>query len=83
MSLNNRNQNKNKNKKNSIKVKTVNGEVIVRVTRDNMPFFIDEIIARKKIYYAPQFWRSITTEAIIVKHESLGFGYNLKAPAKL
>ena len=53
MSLNNPNQNK--KKKNSIEVKIVNDEIIVRVTRDDMPFFIDERTARKKIYHAPQF----------------------------
>ena len=53
LSPNNRNQNK--NKKNSIEVKIVNGEIIVRITRDDMPFFIDERTARKKIYHAPQF----------------------------
>ncbi len=52
---NNQNQNKNKKKKNSIEVKIVNGEIILRVTRDDMPFFIDEITARKKIYHAPDF----------------------------
>ena len=52
---NNRSQNKKKNKKNSIEVKIVNGEIIVRVTRDDMPFFIDEMTARKKIYHAPDF----------------------------
>jgi hypothetical protein len=55
LSPNNRNQNKNKNKKNSIEVKIVNGEIIVRLTRDGMPFFIDEMTARKKIYHAPDF----------------------------
>lgn len=53
LSPNNRNQNK--NKKNSIEVKIVNGEIIVRITRDDMPFFIDEMTARKKIYHAPDF----------------------------
>ena len=53
LSPNNRNQNK--NKKNSIKVKIVNGEIIVRITRDDVPFFIDEMTARKKIYHAPDF----------------------------
>ena len=53
LSLNNPNQNK--KKKNSIEVKIVNDEIIVRVTRDDMPFFIDERTARKKIYHAPQF----------------------------
>lgn len=55
LSPNNRSQNKKKNKKNSIEVKIVNGEIIVRVTRDDMPFFIDEMTARKKIYHAPDF----------------------------
>lgn len=55
LSPNNRNQNKNKKKKNSIEVKIVNGEIIVRITRDDMPFFIDEMTARKKIYHAPDF----------------------------
>ena len=54
-SLNNRNQNKNKKNKNSIEVKIVNGQIILRVTRDDMPFFIDEMTARKKIYHAPDF----------------------------
>jgi hypothetical protein len=49
------NQNKNKNKKNSIEIKIVDGQIILRVTRDDMPFFIDEITARKKIYHAPDF----------------------------
>lgn len=53
LSVNNRNQNK--NKKNSIEVKIVNGEIVVRITRDDMPFFIDEMTARKKIYHAPDF----------------------------
>jgi hypothetical protein len=52
---NNKNKNKNKNKKNSIEVKIVDGQIILRVTRDDMPFFIDEITARKKIYHAPDF----------------------------
>ena len=55
LSPNNGNQNKNKKKKNSIEVKIVNGEIIVRVTRDDMPFFIYEMTARKKIYHAPDF----------------------------
>ena len=55
LSTNNRNQNKNKKNKNSIEVK-----IIVRITRDDMPFFIDEMTARKKIYHAPDFWHSIT-----------------------
>lgn len=49
------NQNKKKKKKNSIEVKTVNDQIILRVIRDGMPFFIDEITARKKIYHAPDF----------------------------
>jgi len=52
---NNQNQNKNKKKKNSIEVKIVNGQIILRVTRDDMPFFINEMTARKKIYHAPDF----------------------------
>ena len=55
MSYNNQNQNKNKKKKNSIEVKIVNGEIIVRITCDDMPFFIDEITTPKKIYHAPDF----------------------------
>ena len=56
LSSNYQNQNnKKKKKKNSIKVKIVNGEIIVRITRDDMPFFIDEMTARKKIYHAPDF----------------------------
>jgi len=49
------NQNKKKKKKNSIEVKIVNDQIILRVIRDDMPFFIDEISARKKIYHAPDF----------------------------
>ena len=49
------NPNKNKKKKNSIEVKIVDGQIILRVTRDDMPFFIDEMTARKKIYHAPDF----------------------------
>ena len=49
------NQNKNKKKKNSIEVKIVDGQIILLVTRDDMPFFIDEMTARKKIYHAPDF----------------------------
>ena len=55
LSSNYQNQNNKKKKKNSIEVKIVNGEIIVRVTRDDMPFFIDEMTARKKIYHAPDF----------------------------
>jgi len=55
LSYNNQNQNKNKKKKNSIEVKIVNGEIIVRITRDDMPFFIDDITTPKKIYHAPDF----------------------------
>ena len=46
LSSNNRNQNK--KKKNSVEVKVVNGEIIVRIICDDMPFFIDEMTARKK-----------------------------------
>ena len=49
------NQNQNKKKKNSIEVKIVNGQIIILVTRDNMPFFIDDMTVRKKIYHAPDF----------------------------
>ena len=49
------NQNQNKNKKNRIEVKIVNGQIILLVTRDDMPFFIDEMTARKKIYHALDF----------------------------
>ena len=49
------NRNRNKTKKNSMEFKIVNGEIIVRITRDDMPFFIDEMAARKKIYHAPDF----------------------------
>lgn len=38
-----------------MKVKIVNGEIIICITRDNMPFFIDEMRARKKIYHAADF----------------------------
>ena len=55
LSPNNPNQNKNKKKKNSMEVKIVNDEIILRVTRDDMPYFIDEMTARKKIYHAPDF----------------------------
>jgi len=55
LSPNNQNKNKNKKKKNSIEVKIVNGQIILRVTRDDMTFFIDEMTARKKIYHAPDF----------------------------
>ena len=47
-SLNNQNQNKNKEK--SIEVK-----IIILVTNDNMLFFINEMRARKKIYYGSDF----------------------------
>ena len=56
LSPNNQNQNKNKKKKNSIEVKIVNDQIILRVTRDDMPFFIDEMTTRKKIYHAPDFY---------------------------
>ena len=49
------NQNQKKKKKNSIETKIVNDQIILRVIRDDMPFFIDEITARKKIYYASDF----------------------------
>ena len=55
LSPNNQNQNKNKKKKNSIELKIVDGQIILLVTRDDMPFFIDEMTARKKIYHAPDF----------------------------
>ena len=53
--LSSNNRKRNKNKKNSMEVKIVNGEIIVRITRDDIPFFIDEMTARKKIYHAPDF----------------------------
>lgn len=40
-----------KKKKNTVEVKIVNGQIILR----DMPFFIDEMTARKKIYHAPDF----------------------------
>ena len=55
LSSNNQNQNKTKKKKNSAEVKIVDGEIILRITRDNRPYFIDERTARKKIYHAPDF----------------------------
>ena len=53
--LSSNNQKQKKKKRNSIEVKIVNGQIILRVTRDDMPFFIDEMTARKKIYHAPDF----------------------------
>ena len=44
-----------KRKKNNIEVKIIDDQIILRVTRDGMPFFIDEMTARKKIYQAPDF----------------------------
>lgn len=49
------NPNQNKKKKGKIDVKIVNGKIILRVMRDDMPFFVDETTARKKIYHAPDF----------------------------
>ena len=49
------NQNKNKKKKNNVQVRIVNGQIILFLTRDDMPFFIDETTERKKIYHAPDF----------------------------
>jgi len=44
-----------KKKKNSVEVKIINDQINLRITRDDMPFFIDEMTARKKIYHAPDF----------------------------
>jgi len=42
-------------KKNSFEVNIVRGQIVIRVTRDDMPFFFYENTARKKIYHAPDF----------------------------
>jgi len=55
LSNNDQIKNQKKKKKNSIEVQIVNNQIILRVTRDDMQFFIDEITARKKIYHAPYF----------------------------
>jgi hypothetical protein len=47
--------NQNQKKKNSIEAKIVNDKIILRVIRDDMPFFIDEMTAPKKISHAPDF----------------------------
>jgi hypothetical protein len=49
------NQKKSKKKKNSAEIKIVDGQLILRLTRDDMPFFIEELAARIKIYHAPDF----------------------------
>jgi hypothetical protein len=46
---------KKNNKKNSFEVKIVNGEIVIRIMRDNMPFYLYETAVRKKIYHAPDF----------------------------
>lgn len=46
---------KKKNKKNSIQAKIVNGEIVVRIMLDDMPFFLYENQFHKKIYHAPEF----------------------------
>mgnify|MGYP000538642613 CR=1 FL=1 len=47
--------NKKKRKKNNIDVKIIDGQLILRVIIDDMPFYIDETTVRKKIYHAPDF----------------------------
>jgi len=50
-------KNQKKKKKDNIEpeAKVVDGQIILRVVRDDMPFYIDETTARKKIYHAPNF----------------------------